>query len=255
MTEPLSVAASVARLVSLGIQVTRSLVNFYNAYENRDSHLVHIFERLDSLLDIFQCLEKTLSGRKFQADERSLVENIETSIKSCEEFIQELQDEYQIFSKNLSQGVKAAVRVAGRRGTYRFRRSTLQKLDEDIDKIRANLSSALNVLQLKDTQRIQDDVTQMKVLLDLVRTGQISSNLLDWLKAPGATIDHSAACAKKHPGTGTWLVKSPQFTKWLTEKNSIIRTLQRDLELTSTWSLALEKATCPSLGKIQLALR
>ena len=219
MTEPLSV---VAGLISLGIQVTQSLVNFYNAYKNRDSDLVHMIERLDSLLDIFQCLKKTLSDRHFQVDERSLVESIKTSIKSCEEWIQELQDEYQKFTKTSSQGVKAAVRVAGRRVTYPFRQSTLQKLDEDIGEIRANLSSALNVLQLKDTQRIQDDVTQMKVLLDLVRTGQISSDLRDWLKAPDTTIDHNAACAKKHPGTGTWLVKSPQFSRWLTEENSIM---------------------------------
>lgn len=214
MTEPLSVAGSVAGLISLGIQVTQSLVNFYNAYKNRDSDLVHMIERLDSLLDIFQCLKKTLSDRHFQVDERSLIESIETSIKSCEEWIQELQDECQKFTKT-SQGVKAAVRVAGRRVTYPFRQSTLQKLDEDIGEIRANLSSALNVLQLKDTQRIQDDVTQMKVLL-------ISSDLRDWLKAPDATIDHNAACAKKHPGTGTWLVKSPQFSRWLTEENSIM---------------------------------
>ena len=222
MTDPLSVAGSVAGLISLGIQVTQSLVNFYNAYKNRDSDLVHMIERLDSLLDIFQCLKKTLLDRHFQVDERSLIESIETSIKSCEESIQELQDEYQKFTKTSSQGVKAAVRVTGRRVTYPFRQSTLQKLDEDINEIRANLSSALNVLQLKDTQRIQDDVTQIKVLLDLIRTGQMSSDLRDWLNAPDATIDHNAACAKKHPGTGTWLVKSPQFSRWLTAENSIM---------------------------------
>ena len=125
MTEPLSVAASVAGLVSLGIQVTQSLVNFYNTYKYRDSDLVHMIERLVSLLDIFQCVKKTLPHRHFQADERSLVESIETSIKSCEEWIQELQDECQKFSKTSLQGVKAAVRVAGRRVTYPFRQSTL----------------------------------------------------------------------------------------------------------------------------------
>ena len=222
MPDPLSVAGSVVGLISLGIQVTQSLVNFYNAYENRDSELVHTIERLDSLLDIFQCLKTTLSDRHFQADERSLIESIETSIKSCEELIQELQDECQKFSKTSSQGVKAAVRVAGRRVTYPFRQSTLQKLDEDIDEIRANLSSALDVLQLKDNKRIQDDITEIKVLLDLIKASQISSNLRDWLNAPDATIDYNAACAKKHPGTGIWLVKSPQFSRWLTEENSII---------------------------------
>ena len=90
MTELLSVAASVAGLISLGIQVTQSLINFYNTYENRDSHLVYMIERLNSLLDIFQCLKNTLSDRHFQADERSLVESIQTSIKSYKKLIQEL---------------------------------------------------------------------------------------------------------------------------------------------------------------------
>ena len=78
----------------------------------------------------------------------------------------------------------------------------MRTLNEDIDDIRGNLSSALSVLQLKDTQRVQDDIAQVKVLLDLVRAGQMSSDLRDWLKAPDATIDHNAACAKKTPWYG-----------------------------------------------------
>ena len=212
MTEPLSVAASVTGLISLEIQVTQSLVDFYNAYKNRVSNLVNTTKRLESLLDIFQCLKKTLSDRSFQADEQSLISNIKTSIKNCHELIQELQNKCQKFSETPN-GIKTTVRIAGHRATKPFRQSTLQKLDENIDEIRANLSSALDVLQLKDNKRIQDDITKIKLLVDLVRTSQISSNLRDWLNAPDATIDHNAACAKKHPGTGIWLVKSPQFLR------------------------------------------
>ena len=181
----------------------------------------YITQTFESLMDIFQCLRKTLSDRSFQAEEESLISNIETSIKNCDELIQELQDECQKFSKTPN-GIKTAVRVAGRRAIYPFRQSTLQKLDENIGEIRANLSSALDVLQLKDNKRTQDDITEIKVLLDLIRTSQISSNLRDWLNAPDASIDHNTACAKKHPGTGTWLVKSPQFSRWLIEENSIM---------------------------------
>ena len=222
MPDPLSVAASVAGLISLGIQVTQSLVDFYNAYKNRVSNLADTTEKLESLLDIFQCLEKTLSDRSFQADEQKLISSIEASVKKCDELIQELQYECQKFNKIPSQGLEAALKVAGRRMLYPFRQSTLQKLDEDISEIRAHLSFTLDVLQLKDNKRIQDDATQMKNLLDLVRTDQISSNLRSWLKAPDATIDYNAACAKKHPGTGMWLVKGPQFSRWLTEESSIL---------------------------------
>ena len=222
MTDPISVTGTVVGVISLGIQVTQSLVSFYNSYKGQHSDLIHTTERLDGLLEIFQCLEKTLSNRKFQTDEQSLIQSIETSINNCEELIQELRDEYQKFSKISSKGVTAAIKLAGRRATYPFRQSTLQKLEEDIGEIRANLSSALDVLQLEDSNKIQDDITEIKLLLDLVRTSQVSSDLRDWLNAPDATVDHNAACAKRHPGTGMWLVKSPQFSTWLTEDNSIV---------------------------------
>lgn len=61
MTDPLSLPANVAGLVSLGIQVTQSLVDFYNACKEWDSDLVGMTERLGSLLDIFQCLNKDVS--------------------------------------------------------------------------------------------------------------------------------------------------------------------------------------------------
>ena len=78
------------------------------------------------------------------------------------------------------------------------------------------------MLQLNDTRRSQDNITEIKALLELVKTNQISSDLRDWLSAPDATVDYSAACMKKHPGTGMWLVKGSQFSKWLTEENSIM---------------------------------
>ena len=90
MTEPLSIAASVAGLVSLGIQVTQSLVDFYTSYKHQESDLVNTTEKLESLVDIFQELEKTLVDRKFQKDERSLIEKIEKTIKDCDKSIKKL---------------------------------------------------------------------------------------------------------------------------------------------------------------------
>ena len=90
-------------------------------------------------------------------------------IKASDELIQELQDECKKLNKNSSNGFEAAVRIAGRRANYPFRKGTLQKLDEDIDEIRTNLSFALGVLQLQDNKRIQDDITEIKTLLDLVK--------------------------------------------------------------------------------------
>ena len=222
MADPLSVAGSVVGIISLGIQVTTSLVKFYNSHKGRDSDINRTSEKLDGLLVILHSIETTLSGRKFHVDERSLIRSIEKSIKSCDEMIQELRHEFQKISKPSSDGTRAAIKLAGRRVTYPFRQSTLQKLDEDIDELRANLSTALGVLQLKDNQRIRDDITERNVILDLLRASQVSSDLHNWLRAPDAFDDHNVAVAKKHPGTGVWLVKSDNFLNWMVEGNSMV---------------------------------
>lgn len=222
MADPLSIAASVTGLVTAGIMVTNSLAKFYNLYKHLDSSLIGTIHKLERLLDDFQSLNKTLSSRKFRVDEQSLVNNVETSIQRCDEIIQELKSECEKFDKALSSGIKAAVRTAGRRATYPFRQSTLQKLEEDIEEIRNHLFSALEILQLNDSQRIQDELDEMKLVLNLIRTDQISAHIRDWLKAPDVTINHNAACAKRHPRTGTWLLKDPTFTAWLAEENSFL---------------------------------
>lgn len=222
MGDPISVTGSVLGVISLGIQVTQSLVSFYNSYKIQNRDLAHTRDMLDSLLEIFQSLEKTLLDREFLADEQDLVKNIETSIKNCDDLIYEMQDEVQKFDKTSPEETVAIIKRAGRRATYPFRQSTLQKLDEDIKNVRANISSALDALQLKDYEKIQDYSIETKDLLDLVRTRPASFELRDWLKAPDAFIDHHTTCAKKQPGSGVWLVKSDQFSRWLIGKNSIL---------------------------------
>ena len=222
MGDPLTIAASVAGLISLGVQVTQSLIGFYTSYRDHNSDLAAANKKLESLLVTFQQLKETLASRRFEADERSLIEKIENTIGDCNVIITELQDEYEKLTKALPNDAKNVIKAAGRRVTYPFRRSTLLKLDEDVDALRANISFALDVLQVKDNRRIQDDIHDTKSLLDLVRASQVSADIRDWLKAPDASINHNAACAKKHPGTGMWLVKSHAFITWLTEENSFL---------------------------------
>ena len=222
MSDPLSIAGSVAGLISLGIQVTKSLVDFYTSYKHQDSELAGTIEKLDGLLGILESLQETLSNRKFQADEKSLIKNIETSIENCDELIHELQAECQKFKKSTSNRVKTVIKVAGHRAIYPLRQSTLQKLDEDIGEIRGSLSLAIEVLQLRENKKIQDAIVDVELLLDLVRTTQISENIRQWLQAPDPTVNHHAACARKHLGTGAGFVQSSTFQAWLTKPNSFL---------------------------------
>jgi hypothetical protein len=222
MADPLSVAAGIAGLLSLGIQVTQTLCTFYSAYKNLNSNLSGTVEKLEALLVVLSTLDQTLGKRQFHSGEADLIKTIESSINQCNGIIQELKEECQKLEKNSSEGAIAMVSTLGRRATYPFRKSTLEKLDEDAGEIQSNLLLALEVLQIKDNQRIQDEIFNTRLLLDLVRADQISSKIYNWLKAPDATVDYNTACLHKYSGTGTWLVKGNIFQAWLNDKNSFL---------------------------------
>lgn len=218
----MEVAAAAAGFISLSIQVTQKLLDFYSAYKNQKSDVVHTIKRLDHLLGVLETLHTQLTKRKFRADEQDLLKSIEGSVQDCEECIQELEDETTKLKGKSTDGTRAVARTAAYRATYPFRQSTLQKLDEDIDEIVSHLSLALQVLEQKDISHVQDDAEDSKALLDLVRADQISSTIREWLKAPDVTGDYHNACEKWHPGTGLWLVKDSSFSAWLTTPHSFL---------------------------------
>ena len=218
----LSVAASVAGIISLGIQVTQSLIDFYEAYKGQKSDIANTAKKLENLLCVLESLRRQLTNRKFRADEQDLLETIEGSIEVCEENIHELQTKVDKYKDSSGDGIRAAARTATRQLAYPFRHSTLLKLDADIDEIVSHLSLALQVLQQKDIGNVQDDIMDANAVLDLVRADQISSTIRDWLKAPNATDNYNEAVKKKHPGTGIWFVKGSSFSAWLAKPKSFL---------------------------------
>ena len=222
MTDPFPAAAGIAGLASFGIQVIESLVKFYTSYKGQDAYVARTTEKLHSLLVTFQSLDVTLLNRTLRFEEQGLLHKIESSTLDCRELIQELEEDFRKFEKTSTNGVKGTISRAGRRVAYPFRESTLKRLDEDIAEIRHNLSFALDVLQLRDHKNTQDDITELKSLLEVVRANQISSTIRDWLRAPDVTDNHNAACAKRCPGTGAWLVNGPVFATWLKQDNSFL---------------------------------
>lgn len=98
----------------------------------------------------------------------------------------------------------------------------MDKLDKAVDEIRSSLAFAIQGLQLKDNQRLINGVDDIKLGVELIRTDQISAEVLNWLKAPDVVVNHYAACAKRSLQSGDWLVESVQFTRWLTDKSSFL---------------------------------
>ncbi|KAJ5998783.1 hypothetical protein N7451_006593 [Penicillium sp. IBT 35674x] len=220
MADPLSIASGVAGLLSLGIQVTQSLVDFYSAYKNQTSDIAKIAQGLESLLAIFRSLEGALQDRQPRTD--ALLQEIERSTEGCHSIIKELQTECQKFRKTSAAGYTDRIKFFGRQATYPFRKSTLQKLEEDIEEIQDRLSLALNVLQLKNQNQFDDRISDLGLLVERTAAIQISSAICEWLQAPDATIDHNNIYPKRHMGTGLWFIQSAHFQDWLLKRNSFL---------------------------------
>lgn len=220
--DPLSVAGTVVGIVSLGIQVTHSLVEFYSFYRNQNSEISHTIKKLTHLLGALEILQDQLNSRKFLESEQSLLKNIQSSIQDCEDDIHELEAQCNKLKENPGDGFRAGARTAARRLAYPFRQSTLQSLEETIDEVAAHLSLALQILQQKDMSKVHDDIESAKTVLDRIRTSQVSSEILHWLKAPDASINYNEACSKRHQGTGLWFIQGSVFSKWLTKPNSFL---------------------------------
>ena len=222
MLDPLSIAGSLAGLTSLGTNVTLSLIKIFTSYVQQNSELYAICGNLEDLLDIFRNLRSTLHSREFQQDEADLIRSLETWIEKAVKLTQELEDKCQKFQKLPSDNLKSKTKIQGNRLTYHFQKDALLKLNRNIAEARNTLSLALDLLNARDHQQTLHNIEETRALVDMVRTEQSSSGLYAWLKAPDATIEHNAACAKKHPGTGLWFINNPQFLSWLTEENSVI---------------------------------
>jgi ankyrin repeat domain-containing protein 50 len=111
---------------------------------------------------------------------------------------------------------------SGRKLAYPFRESTLQKLDGDISEFRSNVLVALNVLQLKVVDDVQQDTANLTALVNLMRTSHLSDAARDWLKAPDPFSNYNESCEKRNPRTGLWLVSRPVFQRWLEEHHSLL---------------------------------
>ena len=114
MSDPLSVAGSVVGIVSLGIQVTQSLFDYYSSVKSQYADAAQTIRGLERLMGVLESLPSHL-GRTFQDEEKKLLESIESAIEECREYIEELGQEAEKFKQTPVNGLRTAVQAATRR--------------------------------------------------------------------------------------------------------------------------------------------
>jgi hypothetical protein len=222
MGDPLSVAASVTGLLSVGLQSTEYLYKYYTACRDQHRDLANIADQLGSLLESLQTIDQIVRTRTWRSTEQSIIQSIERSITRSDDAINELQAEVDKFKTEPADDWRKKAVVVGRRAAYPFKRSTLEDLGDDVSDFRDNLSIALQALQLKEHQNTQSDIEEVNGIVKDIQAQSVSAGLRQWLRAPDATVNFNVAVAKRHTSTGQWLVRGPAYTTWLQQDNSFL---------------------------------
>ncbi|KAK5045846.1 hypothetical protein LTR84_008939 [Exophiala bonariae] len=222
MSDPLSVAASVAGLLSLGLQSTEYLYKYYTAWRDQHRDLAKVSDQLGGLLESLQFIDEIVRTRTWRPSEQLIIQDIEKSIIRSKDTINVLQTEVEKFKHEPAGNWKKTAVVVGRRAAYPFKRSTLEDLGDDVSDFRDNLSVALQALQLKEHHNTQGDIEEVNAVARDIQARSVSVDLRLWLRAPDATINFNIAAAKRHASTGQWLVQGPAYTTWLQQDNSFI---------------------------------
>lgn len=89
MADPLSLTGTVVGIVSLGIQVSNGIIQYYNQWKNYDSDINSTDQMVDQLRTTFSLLENKLKLEILL--ERDAANQILSGIKLCEGGIVELQ--------------------------------------------------------------------------------------------------------------------------------------------------------------------
>lgn len=215
MADPLSIAGSVVGILSLGLQVTQQLCEYYTKYKKQCEDLEQLLLKIERLTTCLDTVKDHVEARPKRLEEADLRKSIEATIEQCNFSLQELQSELDRFETETLKGVRRQIRSATRRALYPFRASTLKKLEEEIDYTMSELSTILQLFQHVDTRNIQEDLTKVHELLRVMRADNVSEKARSWLNAPDATVNYNFACKKRQPGTGSWFVESEQYKQWL----------------------------------------
>lgn len=240
--EVLGAASAAAGLLSLGITVCQSLLDYYQSWKDAEENVAKTYASIEELSKTFRLLARAVEYKEFN---REIVDQVRDSITSAEQSIHNLGkklDKVRIVALQDDWRHKAKAQL--RRTLYPFKESTLAKLRELTSETRDNLSLALNLLQidasaaslrgLANVSANVDFLTQQSTLIsanvnDIADHTRGTARLIEslasnesirelraWLSGSfDPTQKQDETWRERHPDTGQWFLQSQQFQSWL----------------------------------------
>ena len=224
--EAVGAASTVAGLLSLGITVSQSLLDYYQSWKDAEQNVAKTCVSIEELSKTFRLLIIGVEYKEFNCE---IVDQVRDSIRSAEGSIHSLKtklDKIRVVA--VQDGWRDKAKAQFRRTLYPFKESTLVKLRELSSETRDNLNLALNLLQIDasaaslskmDSLGLQAANISANVdFLTQQSTSISNKELRTWLSGEiDATQKQHETWKERHPDTGRWFLDSPEFRRWLEE--------------------------------------
>lgn len=226
--EGLSAASAAAGLISLGITVCQSLLDYYDSWKHAEENVAKTCASIEELSRTLKLLAIAVEHKEFNSE---IVNQIQHSIESAKDSLLNLQRKLgKVRVTALQNAWKDKAKAQFRRTLYPFKESTLAKLRELSSETRHNLSLALSLLQIDASAASLMKLDSISAnVSDIARSTRETANLVDglalnektrelraWLSGQyDPTQKQDETWRERHPDTGQWFLQSHKFRAWL----------------------------------------
>ncbi|KAL2880143.1 hypothetical protein SGCOL_004528 [Colletotrichum sp. CLE4] len=149
--ESLGLAASVAGLLSLGLQITGGIVKYMDAFEGRDEELRNVKKQNDNLAVALRAMKTALAGLQDQSPD--IIIAVEQNIRSCEEDLGAVEALCVELSDRAGSTWTRRLENKKKKLTFAFHRPELRDLAQQLQQAHGALQTLQGTLGLENSNR------------------------------------------------------------------------------------------------------
>ncbi|KAI8237413.1 hypothetical protein K4K54_012823 [Colletotrichum sp. SAR 10_86] len=219
MADPLSIAASIAGLISLADVVFIRLVKFGRSFKNAEKEIQDLSKEINLLggaLSSLARLARVLQEGDFDTNLRM------HSIESCSETLNKINEK--LLKLEASSLTKQKLKWS----------ITKDRVEEWLDKLsqhKTDIITALSANSLDVLLRLlsQEDKHATEILAEIKETRKITSRIhqdserqkvLEFFLKYNPQQNYDMSLRLRHPRTGLWLQRLPEFQHWISTPDS-----------------------------------
>lgn len=219
MSDPLSVTAGVAGVLSFGIQVCNGVTNYYDHWKSYDEDVKTTYEMIDQLSGTFSLVSQKVDSNLLKR--RPAASQIRSSIKACESGILALENrlnKIKAQEPNLAttkhEMAAGELKRQGKRLLYPFKQGTLGKLKDVVGELRDKLAPALAVLSLDVSGEALVEIRAARAESQAWRTEERTRQILNWLSPLEFHSRQQGILEKRCGETAGWILEDKKFVRW-----------------------------------------